>query len=294
MVDSLELVDHSALDWRRVTRTACLVHQRITYTYDGPVRRLRQRLLVQPREQYGGQRRITHRLEVVDARPRRVGHRLDSFGNEVIDVSVPLVEERVTFVSWSVVERHAVRGPHLVPAAELEDPRLLAPTRLTEPDATLRGIAGELRATGLQGAGLALAVCSRVHGLMSYAHDVTSVSTSAAEAAALRHGVCQDYAHVMLAICRLLGLSSRYVSGQLLGVGGSHAWVEVLLPRGRGQAEVLALDPTHDRVAGLTYLTIAVGRDYADVAPMSGTYEAPHAGFLTATKTVAVIDLVMR
>src|SRR5258708_30326863 len=49
MVDSLELVDHSALDWRRVTSTACLVHQRVTYTYEGPVGRLRQPPLVQPR-----------------------------------------------------------------------------------------------------------------------------------------------------------------------------------------------------------------------------------------------------
>ena len=65
---------------------------------------------------------------------------------------------------------------------------------------------------------------------MRYAHGVTGVKTTAAEAFALRQGVCQDYAHVMLALCRACGLPARYVSGHLLGEGGTHAWVEVLLP----------------------------------------------------------------
>jgi transglutaminase-like putative cysteine protease len=92
-------------------------------------------------------------------------------------------------------------------------------------------------------------------------------------------------------VTRGLGLPSRYVSGQLLGTGGSHAWVEVLVPDGLGHARVLALDPTHGRVAGMTYLTIAVGRDYADIAPVSGTYHAPHAGVLTMSKRVSVMRI---
>jgi transglutaminase-like putative cysteine protease len=100
--------------------------------------------------------------------------------------------------------------------------------------------------------------------------------------------VCQDYAHVLLAVTRGLGLPSRYVSGQLLGTGGSHAWVEVLIPDGEGHARVLALDPTNGRGAGMTYVTIAVGRDYADIAPVSGSYVASHAGVLTMSKRVTV------
>lgn len=294
LVGSLDLVDHSALDWQKVRSTAYLIHQRISYAYEGPVRRLRQRLMVTPRESHGDQRRILHRLEVLEARPRRVTQRVDEFGNELIDVSVPDIRERVTFISWSVVERHAVQGPHLVDAAAMADRRLLDASPLTAADARIRALAVELRTSGLAGRALAEAACSRVHALMSYAHDVTSVKTTAAEALAVGGGVCQDYAHVMLAICRELGIACRYVSGQLLGEGGSHAWVEVLVPRGRAQAEVLPLDPTHARPAAMTYLTVAVGRDYGDVAPLSGSYEAPHAGFLTATKTVAVMDVVMR
>ena len=78
------------------------------------------------------------------------------------------------------------------------------------------------------------------------------------------------------------------MSGHLLGEGASHAWVEVLVPEPGGDTLVLALDPTHDREADLGYVTIAVGRDYADVAPMSGSYAAPYAGQLTVTKRVGL------
>jgi transglutaminase-like putative cysteine protease len=64
--------------------------------------------------------------------------------------------------------------------------------------------------------------------------------------------------------------------------------VEVLVPDGSGRARVLALDPTTGRGAGMTYVTIAVGRDYADIAPVSGTYVASHAGVLTMSKRAVV------
>src|SRR5439155_332940 len=83
------------------------------------------------------------------------------------------------------------------------------------------------------------------------------------EALAFGAGVCQDYAHVMLALCRECGLPARYVSGHMLGQGGTHAWVEVVLPAGGGHDAVAhAFDPTHAGRAGLGYVTIAVGRDY--------------------------------
>lgn len=292
-VSALELVDSSATDWERVRSTAYLVHQRLTYAYEGPVTRLRQRLVVQPRERHGDQRRIAHRFEVIDAQPRRVSHRRDAFGNHVIHVGLPRVAERVTFVSWSVVERHAHHAPHIVDPALMLDARLRAPTRLTAPDAALRAMAEDLGSRGLEGAELAGAACSAVHRALRYAHDATTVRTTAAEALAIGHGVCQDYAHVLVTVCRLLGFATRYVSGHLLGEGGSHAWVEVVVPRADGGAEVVALDPTHERPAGMTHLTIAVGRDYGDVAPVSGTYIAPHAGVLSARKTVALMDVVL-
>ncbi len=97
----------------------------------------------------------------------------------------------------------------------------------------------------------------------------------------------------MIALCRLCRLPARYVSGHLLGEGGTHAWVEVLFPalEGPGEVTALAFDPTHNCESNLHYLTIAMGRDYYDVAPTSGTYQAPYRGQLTANKRVGPISL---
>lgn len=288
--DAVTGLDTSALDWTQVRRSAYVIHQRINYQYEGPVRRLRQRLLVQPREHHGDQRRVSRSVQIVDANARRVRAASDDFGNHVVDIEVPYVAEQVTFISWSVVER-STDHPHLAAGALLQDRRLLDSTDLTAPDGELEALIHELRATCLVGEELAAAACQRVFEVMTYAHGATTVRTTAAEAFAKRTGVCQDFAHVLLAVTRGLGLPSRYVSGQLLGTGGSHAWVEVLVPDGQGHARVLALDPTHGRGAGLTYVTIAVGRDYADIVPVSGTYVAPHSGVLTMSKRVVVMRI---
>ncbi|MDB5069533.1 MAG: transglutaminase protein, partial [Candidatus Eremiobacteraeota bacterium] len=102
---------------------------------------------------------------------------------------------------------------------------------------------------------------------------------------------CQDYAHVMIALCRLCGIPARYVSGHLLGEGGTHAWLEVIEPApGTGTARVAGYDPTHDRRTTLNYVFVAAGRDYADVAPTSGQFSAPYIGRFTTSRRVDVID----
>ena len=106
----------------------------------------------------------------------------------------------------------------------------------------------------------------------------------------LGRGVCQDFAHVMLAACRRAGISSRYVSGYLydpLGAGevASHAWVDIL-DSDRGW---VSLDPTHDREQTAAYVRVAVGRDYADVPPTRGVYK----GTAEETLEVAVRIAVM-
>jgi transglutaminase-like putative cysteine protease len=129
--------------------------------------------------------------------------------------------------------------------------------------------------------------CAYVHEAISYAYGVTSVTTTAAEALAGGRGVCQDAAHVMIALCRATGVPARYVSGHLLGEGGTHAWVEAIVADAAG-ARAVAFDPSSGRRAGRDYLTVATGRDYTDVAPTSGTYLGTARGTLTATKRVAV------
>jgi transglutaminase-like putative cysteine protease len=86
-----------------------------------------------------------------------------------------------------------------------------------------------------------------------------------------RRGVCQDFAHVMLGLCRVLKIPALYVSGYLATetASATHAWVEVLIP-GVGWC---ALDPTHNRPTDEQYIKIAVGRDYSDVPPVAGNYK---------------------
>ncbi len=288
----VEILDHNAMDWSRIRRSVYEVQQRFRYEYAGPIAELRQRLVVMPRPVHGNQRLLHHRLEVSEPRVRR-RIRADRFGNVVVQISIPKVEEAVDFDVSLIVERSTGQGPHLEPATRQALQVYLLPSALTRPDAALRAAAAELALRGKKGAELAIAASGWVHRRMNYGLDRTGVHTTAGEALAEGHGVCQDYAHVMLALCRLLGLPARYVSGHLVGEGGTHAWVEVLLPApGEGEpVKILALDPTHDRAADLRYLTVAVGRDYHDVAPVSGTYRAPHPGSLSASRRVGVTQV---
>lgn len=143
---------------------------------------------------------------------------------------------------------------------------------------------------------LAQAVCclmERVHHDFVYESHSTEISTPALEVLAQRRGVCQDFAHVMLACLRSVGLAARYVSGYLLtepapgqprliGADASHAWVAVYLAdlggaRGLPHGGWLDLDPTNNRAGlgtpGLDYVRLAVGRDFADVSPLRGVLQ---------------------
>ena len=121
----------------------------------------------------------------------------------------------------------------------------------------------------------ALRLGRHVYKTFTYKPHSTGVHTLATDALKLRTGVCQDYAHVMLGLCRTVGIPARYVSGYFFNrsrrpgeIEASHAWVEVLVPD-FGWA---AYDPTHDRIADERYVKVAAGRDYADIRPVSGTY----------------------
>ncbi len=128
----------------------------------------------------------------------------------------------------------------------------------------------------------------RIHADFRYETASTEVNTPPLEALAQRKGVCQDFAHIMLGCLRSLGLAARYVSGYLLtqpapgqprlvGSDASHAWVSIFLPDLPGAQEGQGwydLDPTNDRhgwgTPGEDYVTVATGRDYADVSPIRG------------------------
>jgi transglutaminase-like putative cysteine protease len=291
LIATLGTVDHRGVDWQRVRRTAYLIHQHLRYEYPGEVRDLRQRLVIVPPERYGGQRLVTHKLEVSQSGGDR-DDITDPFGNRVLSLYAAHVANTITFTAWIVVERDADAGPVEITSAAYHNVAFRQPSALTAPDDTLLAAAAEWRASGLTGRSLARQINGWVYGQMRYAHGLTGVKTSAAEAFALRQGVCQDYAHVMIAICRACDLPARYVSGHLLGEGGTHAWLEVLLPGERAGTYVAhPLDPTHGTEPGLNYITIAVGRDYGDVAPTSGTFRAPYGGQLSTSKRAGVTAL---
>ena len=117
----------------------------------------------------------------------------------------------------------------------------------------------------------ALAVLHFIHGCMKYEPKSTHVHTHMRDVLRKRRGVCQDFAHVMLGLCRTIKIPALYVSGYLATemASATHAWVEVLIP-GIGWR---GLDPTHNRQTDETYVKIAVGRDYADVPPITGNYK---------------------
>jgi transglutaminase-like putative cysteine protease len=145
------------------------------------------------------------------------------------------------------------------------------------PDATLAAYARRAFSPGRTLAAGGLSLMHQIRADLRYLPHSTTVATRAADALAQRSGVCQDFAHIFIAACRSLGLAARYVSGYLLtrpapgatklvGADASHAWAELWCP----EQGWLALDPTNAVPAGLDHVTLAWGRDYADVAPLRG------------------------
>ena len=289
-------IDYRTVDWPRVERAVYHVRHHYRYTYTGPVTDLKQRLMMIPPDTHGGQRLLDHRFEVrgVDGRPTLTRER-DDFDNRVIRVLAERVDRAVDFEASYRVERSLDRSsPSAVGRVPLD--RYLRPTALTAPDGRLRVVARELA----RGVDCPRELAELAHdwaaGAISYQLGVTGVQTPAAMALHLQKGVCQDYAHIMLCVLRLLDIPARYVSGHLLGEGAPHAWVEALLedPTTPGGVTVVAYDPTHHRRAGLNYVTVAVGRDYADIAMTSGFFSGPAAGRLSSSKQAEIVEIDYR
>ncbi len=146
----------------------------------------------------------------------------------------------------------------------------------------------------------------RIHQAMEYDGEATDVNTPPLEALRLGKGVCQDFAHIMVACCRTLGLPARYVSGymltqpapgqpRLIGCDASHAWASVFCPDAENQQDLsggpscgqwLDFDPTNNRVPRDDYITLATGRDYLDVSPLRGVIHGGARHTLSVAVTV--------
>ena len=205
----------------------------------------------------------------------------DEWGNRVAEVRNEMVAEHLTLVVELTVEtacRYSEAGavvPTPLPSRNPDQEALLFCefTRRTTPVESLAAVARTFD-TGERDSdpfGFVARVRERVHREMTFASGTTQVGTTAGEAWASRRGVCQDYTHIMLVLCRLLAVPARYVSGFVPGEGVMHAWVEVLLPAPGGVAW-FAVDPTYNKWVTERYIAVAVGRDYGDATPTSGTY----------------------
>jgi transglutaminase-like putative cysteine protease len=208
----------------------------------------------------------------------------DYWGTQVTAFDVQHAHQALEVTAESVVDTTAALPlPADSPSwVQLRDPRhrdrfieALSPTRRTAPDPEMTAAAIEAAAS-FAPEDAVHAVTDLVRARVAYQTGSTGVQTSAAEAWRLGHGVCQDIAHVSLALLRGMGLPARYVSGYLhpdvdgeIGVtvsAESHAWIEVWL------GDWWAYDPTNAIPAGDRHVFVARGREYGDVPPLKGIY----------------------
>lgn len=255
------------------------IHHVTRYAYDEPAWDSFNELCLRPYDDY---RQTLHAfaLKVTPAAELR-SHR-DPVGNLIHHFHVAPPHRELVIDATSLVETYTVPVPVEVPATVLPGLRLrffefLAPTERVPLDRDwheVLGIAPLAAGDGLAGYVDGLNRALRVR--FRYAPNATRVDTPLAAFVAQGAGVCQDYAHAMLALCRLAGIPARYVSGYvhphphtnetLLGSEGSHAWVEVFLP-GNGW---VGYDPTNGCPVGEAHVKMGVGRDYDAVPPVRG------------------------
>ncbi len=195
----------------------------------------------------------------------------DRFGNDVRHFDVLLLHQRLVVTAVSEVLTPITFAPEAEPLSPLDEFDYLTPTRYAPIADDIVQFARAHVTPGDSNTS-ALALMHALFSTLKYEKGATDVSTAADRALALGRGVCQDFAHIMIAACRCQGLPARYVSGYLFSRGhdvASHAWVDVYVPD-RGW---LSLDPTHDQAQTEQYVRVAIGRDYADVPPTRGIFK---------------------
>jgi transglutaminase-like putative cysteine protease len=273
-----------------------VVHE-TRYRYAAPVTQAQHMAYLKPLQD-ARQRLLAHELHV-DPLPPRLLHDIDGYGNARtwFSLSQP---HRVLSVS---ARSRVVVAPALLPLGAAASPRWEdvrrrlryeagarydAAVEFAQPSpyvprlAALRDYAAASFGAGTPVAVGALQVMHRIHGDFEFRSASTEVDTPLLQVFEQKSGVCQDFAHLMIAALRMLGLAARYVSGYLLthpppgqealvGADASHAWVQVWCPDTPGlPGGWLELDPTNDQVPELSHVRLALGRDYGDVAPLRG------------------------
>lgn len=257
------------------------------FHYSAPISESVMEVRMHPRSE-GAQRCLSFHLSL--SPPARIRQYQDHLGNIVHHFDIPGHHTELNLLTHSYVETSAPPAlpPALPAAAWAELDRLVAeedhwdmlvPSHFATPTPRLRALAAELGAVRRDDPLTLLRELSAgLHQAFTYAPRSTRVDSPIDEALAARRGVCQDYAHVLIALGRELGIPSRYVSGYLFHRVGdtsmemsdaTHAWAEMLLP-GLGW---VGFDSANDLIAAERHVRTAIGRDYADVPPTRGVYK---------------------
>jgi transglutaminase-like putative cysteine protease len=260
------------------------------YHYAAMVRESVMELWMQPQKS-ATQRLLSFELELDP--PAQLFSYADSFGNAVYHFDVPQPHDRLEIVARAAVETQVPQPlPDALDLGEWDRLRsdfiqgecfdFLRPhgyaerTRALDAFVAERGLEALRRLDPLSAA---RRLCEAICEAFDYEAGVTEADSPIDLALAHRRGVCQDFAHIMIAICRSWGLPARYVSGYLFtnraeghdrsDPDASHAWVEVFLPSLRW----VGFDPTNNILAGERHICVAIGRDYDDVPPSRGVFK---------------------
>jgi transglutaminase-like putative cysteine protease len=256
------------------------------YRYSRSVWQSMMEVRMHPRSE-GHQRCFVFQLSV-NPRARIFGY-TDSYGNLVHHFDLPSRHGQLTIISDALVNIDLQPSiPEVMEYEawqELEDLiekkdywDMLMPSHFARSSPELEQLAGEIGASERKGRSpltFLQDIASGVHRSFSYVKKSTAVNSPIEDALRSRQGVCQDFAHIMIALVRNARIPCRYVSGYLYqggenalpsADGATHAWVEALLPR----IGWIGFDPTTNRAAGEKHIRTAIGRDYADVPPTMG------------------------
>jgi transglutaminase-like putative cysteine protease len=211
----------------------------------------------------------------------RMSHYTDFYSNWIHHFEIPEAHNYLLIESQSRVVTHPPApipdDAQLCPIAKLAEAQniertfdFLQSSRYVELDADAWRLALDAtdQQTDLWQA--ALALMRFVHGFLQYAPNSTTVHTHMRDVIKARRGVCQDYAHLMIGLCRSVKIPARYISGYLAtqDASATHAWLEIFIPSHGWRG----LDPTHNQQVNETYIKLGHGRDYADVPPVAGNY----------------------
>ena len=267
------------LEIRHVTqyRYAAYVRESVMEVWMQPQKSIRQRL-------------VSFDLDLDP--PAQVFSYADSFGNAVYHFDVPHPHDKLTITSRSAVETQAPAPlPERLDQGEWDRLRsdflrgecfdFLRPHGFARESDALHGFMADHDIDALRGGdplSALKALNQTIYDSFGYEAGVTRADSPIDDVLKARKGVCQDFAHVMIAICRSWGIPARYVSGYLFtdrkhgdrsDPDATHAWVEAFLPSVRW----IGFDPTNNTPVTERHVACAIGRDYSDVPPSRGVYK---------------------